>query len=120
LLNWRHVERRGMDTAANRAGLNNGTAPKLRFHDLRHTFASLLIAQNANVVFVSRQVGHASVATTLNVYAHLFDGAEHAESTSAKLEASFAYVLETNGRNQSQNQAGAAGGEVVSLQGFSD
>jgi hypothetical protein len=83
-------------------------------------FASLLIAQGANVVFVSRQIGHASVATTLNIYAHLFDGAEHAESTSAKREASFGNVLETKGGNQPQSEATAASGEVVSLQALSD
>jgi len=35
-----------------------------------HPFASLLIAKGLDVVFVSRQLGHASPATTLGVYAH--------------------------------------------------
>ena len=51
---------------------------RLRFHDLRHTYASLLIAQGVNVAFAARQLGHASVSTTLNVYTRLFDHAEHA------------------------------------------
>jgi integrase len=80
--------------AALRAGLSeNPEQPRLRLHDLRHTFASLLIAQGANVVFVSRQLGHASPNTTLGFYAHLFDRAEHAKRTSDLLEASFAHVL---------------------------
>jgi integrase len=80
--------------AALRAGLGeNPEQPRLRLHDLRHTFASLLIAQGANVVFVSRQLGHASPNTTLGFYAHLFDRAEHAKRTSDLLEASFAHVL---------------------------
>jgi integrase len=80
--------------AARRAGLSqNPEQPRLRLHDLRHTFASLLIAQGANVVFVSRQLGHASPNTTLGFYAHLFDGAEHAKRTSDLLEASFGHVL---------------------------
>jgi len=43
----------------------------LRFHDLRHTYASLLIAQGENVKFVQSQLGHASAKTTLDRYAHL-------------------------------------------------
>jgi integrase len=80
--------------AAFQAGLSeNPEQPRLRLHDLRHTFASLLIAQGANVVFVSRQLGHASPNTTLGVYAHLFDRAEHAKRTSDLLEANFAHML---------------------------
>jgi integrase len=40
-------------------------------HSLRHGFASLLISQELNVVFVSRQLGHANPNITLEVYAHL-------------------------------------------------
>ncbi len=75
------------------AGLDDSNHPTLRFHDLRHTFASLLIAQGMTVVFVSRQLGHASPDITLRVYAHLFDSAEHAERASAMLEASFGSVI---------------------------
>jgi integrase len=81
-------------SAALRPGLRqNPEQPRLRLHDLRHTFASLLIAQGTNVVFVSRQLGNASPNTTLGFYAHLFDRAEHAKRTSDLLEASFAHVL---------------------------
>ena len=90
---YRNVERRGLDRAANDAGLNPSGIPKLRFHDLRHTFASLLIAEGANVVFVSRQLGHASPDITLRVYAHLFDRVEHAASTRDALEAGFGGLL---------------------------
>jgi integrase len=80
--------------AALQAGLSeNPEQPRLRLHDLRHTFASPLIAQGANVVFVSRQLGHASPNTTHGFYAHLFDRAEHAKRTSDLLEANFAHVL---------------------------
>jgi integrase len=80
-LNGRNVSRRGLDKALDAAELG-----KLRFHDLRHTYASLLIAEGLNVVFVSRQLGHASPDITLRVYAHLFDAAEHAGRASAALE----------------------------------
>ncbi len=43
----------------------------VRFHDLRHTNVSLRIEQGQNLVYISRQIGHASVSTTLNIYSHL-------------------------------------------------
>ena len=43
----------------------------IRFHDLRHTFASLLISQNVPLINVSNFLGHSDLATTSNIYAHL-------------------------------------------------
>jgi integrase len=45
--------------------------PRVRFHDLRHTYASLLIEQGENVVYIADQLGHSKPTTTLNVYGHL-------------------------------------------------
>ncbi|MBW3663391.1 MAG: site-specific integrase [Actinobacteria bacterium] len=45
--------------------------PRLRLHDLRHTHASLLLAQGVPVKVVSERLGHASVQITLDVYAHV-------------------------------------------------
>lgn len=47
--------------------------PEIRFHDLRHVSASLLLAENVDIVTVSRRLGHAQVSTTLDVYAHAFE-----------------------------------------------
>lgn len=57
---------RGFYPALRRAGLR-----KIRFHDLRHTFASLMIANGEDIVRVSRMLGHASPNVTLNVYSHM-------------------------------------------------
>ena len=43
----------------------------IRFHDLRHTYASLLIDQGENIKYVQTQMGHANPMVTLNIYAHL-------------------------------------------------
>ena len=48
--------------------------PRIRFHDLRHSHASQLLAAGVNVKVVSERLGHASVAFTLDTYAHLMPG----------------------------------------------
>ncbi|WP_121604895.1 site-specific integrase [Virgibacillus sp. Bac332] len=44
---------------------------KIRFHDLRHTHASLLLKQGVNPKIVSERLGHANVRITLDTYSHL-------------------------------------------------
>lgn len=58
--------------AKKRAGFE-GRIARLTIHDLRHTAASLMVHAGANVKAVQRQLGHASAAMTLDVYADLFD-----------------------------------------------
>jgi integrase len=60
--------------------------PRVSFHALRHTHASMLIHDGVNVVKISRRLGHKNPTVTLNIYAHLFDkddreAAEAAERT---------------------------------------
>jgi len=45
-------------------------------HDLRHFFASRLIADGCNVMTVQHALGHSSASVTLNVYSHLWPKAE--------------------------------------------
>jgi integrase len=45
--------------------------PRIRFHDLRHTHATLLLRQGRNVKEVSERLGHANVSITLQTYAHV-------------------------------------------------
>jgi len=46
----------------------------LRFHDLRHTFASLLLQQGESPVYVKEQMGHSSIQVTVDLYGHLIPG----------------------------------------------
>ncbi len=57
--------------ACRRAGVTDTT-----LHDLRHFYASGLIAAGCDVVTVQRALGHAKATTTLNTYAHLWPSAE--------------------------------------------
>ena len=50
--------------------------PLVTLHDLRHFYASGLIAQGCDVVTVQKALGHARATTTLNTYAHLWPTAE--------------------------------------------
>lgn len=45
--------------------------PQIRFHDLRHTAASLMLNNGVDVLVVSRRLGHAKASITLDVYGHL-------------------------------------------------
>lgn len=50
--------------------------PSLKLHDMRHFYASGLIASGCDVVTVQRALGHSSATITLNTYAHLWPTAE--------------------------------------------
>jgi integrase len=65
-INHNNMVNRHFEPALKKAGL-----PKIRFHDLRHTFASLLIEQGENIKYIQSQLGHSSPTVTWNVYAHL-------------------------------------------------
>lgn len=64
--------KREFHPALDRAGLR-----RIRFHDLRHSYASLLISQGENIKFIQSQLGHASATTTLDRYGHLIPNLEN-------------------------------------------
>jgi integrase len=51
--------------------LRNAGLPDIRFHDLRHTAASLMLNNNIPPIVVSRRLGHAKASITLDIYGHL-------------------------------------------------
>jgi integrase len=59
----------------------------LRFHDLRHTATSLLIAAGAHPKAIQEHLGHRDIATTLNVYGHLLPSAR--DGLAAALDATY-------------------------------
>ena len=50
----------------------------MRFHDLRHTHASLMLRQGVHPKVVSERLGHATVSITLDVYSHVTPGIQEA------------------------------------------
>lgn len=51
---------------------------KVRIHDLRHTYASLLIQQEESLVYIKEQLGHHSIQVTVDIYGHLVPGGNKA------------------------------------------
>jgi len=51
---------------------------RVRFHDLRHTFASLLLQQGESLTYIKDQMGHSSIQVTVDIYGHLVPGGNRA------------------------------------------
>ncbi len=64
--------KRHFKPAVARCGLPDGT----RFHDLRHSYAAMLIAQGAHPRSIMERLGHSTITVTLDTYGHLFPGLE--------------------------------------------
>ncbi len=69
LINPSNLRQRSFAPLLERAGL-----PRITFHDLRHTCASLLFQRNVHPKLVQELLGHASVAITLDTYSHMLPG----------------------------------------------
>ncbi len=54
--------------------LTKANLRKVRFHDLRHSFASLLLQNGESPVYVKDQMGHSSIQVTVDLYGHLIPG----------------------------------------------
>jgi integrase len=84
--NWRF---RVWLPALKRAGIK-----PLRIHDLRHTCASLLIAQGHSPNSIQAHPGHSSITVTLDIYGHLYP--EEREKIAAGLEEAYRAAKERN------------------------
>lgn len=69
-------------------------APKITFHDLRHTHASLLIKQGVHIKVISERLGHSSVTITMDTYGHLMPNMQ--EDAAAGLDA----LIKTTANNK--------------------
>ncbi|HEY8621464.1 MAG TPA: tyrosine-type recombinase/integrase [Dermatophilaceae bacterium] len=76
-----------------RRALKQAGVSGVRLHDLRHYFASGLIAAGCDVVTVQRALGHARATTTLDTYSHLWPTAEDRTR-----EAAASLMLESSGQ----------------------
>lgn len=51
--------------------IKDANVPKIRFHDLRHTHATMLLAQGVHAKVISERLGHSNIKTTLDIYSHV-------------------------------------------------
>ncbi len=62
--------------------------PRVRFHDLRHTHATILLARGVHPKIVSERLGHSTVGITLDTYSHVLPGMQ--EKAAAEIDAALA------------------------------
>jgi hypothetical protein len=64
--------------------------PRLRFHDLRHSAATLLLAQGVHPRYIMELLGHSSISLTMNTYGHILE--EMKRETACQTDAVFSPV----------------------------
>ena len=65
--------------------------PRIRFHDLRHSHATIMLVSNIHPKVVSERLGHSRVSLTLDTYAHMLPGMQ--EEAAAAIDAAFGTAL---------------------------
>lgn len=88
-MNYSNMVQRHFHKALKKAGI-----ARIRWHDLRHGYASLLIQQGENIKYIQSQLGHSSPTVTLNVYSHLMKSEN--QEAACRLEES---IFSSNGSN---------------------
>ena len=88
---------RSFDALLPRLGL-----PSIRFHDLRHTAASVMIANGVPIKLVSEILGHSSIAITLQVYGHIYD--EQRRDAANKLDELYGMQDSKDGNDRQDKQ----------------
>ncbi|GAA2501821.1 site-specific integrase [Terrabacter carboxydivorans] len=95
-------------TEWNRA-LKRAGVPVIRFHELRHYYASLLIRHGESVKTVQARLGHASASETLDTYSHLWpDNDERTRAAVDGVLRNFADYLRTNGAPETHHRRSEA------------
>jgi integrase len=68
------VGRQELVTRSLKPLLSKAGLPHIRFYDLRHTFATLLLGKGVHAKFVQELLGHATISITLDTYSHVLPG----------------------------------------------
>lgn len=87
----RHIEATNLLRRSWRPLLERAGLPAIRFHDLRHTCATLLLGQGVPVKVVAEMLGHADAGVTLKVYQHVSETMQ--TDAAAKMEALFTLAI---------------------------
>jgi integrase len=92
-LHAHNLVQRDFRRVVRRAGL-----PRIRFHDLRHTHATLLLREGVHPKVVQERLGHSQISTTLDTYSHVLPGMQ--EDAGRDLAAQICRDLQTGGQQE--------------------
>jgi integrase len=81
-----------------RTFLRNHNLPQIRFHDLRHSHASHMLASNVHPKVVQERLGHSSIGITLDTYSHVMPNMQ--ADAAATINAAFQAALDKRGSNR--------------------
>ncbi|MDO8614991.1 MAG: tyrosine-type recombinase/integrase [Dehalococcoidia bacterium] len=87
----RHIEASNLLRRSFRPLLERADLPRIRFHDLRHTAATLLLGQGVHAKIVSEMLGHSNIAITMDLYSHVTPTMQ--ADAAAKMEALFTVAV---------------------------
>jgi integrase len=87
----RHIEATNLVRRSFRPLLERAELPAVRFHDLRHTAATLLLGQGVHAKIVSEMLGHSNIAITMDLYSHVTPTMQ--ADAAAKMEALFTIAV---------------------------
>jgi integrase len=85
-----------------------------RFHDLRHTYAALMVAAGAHPKYLQAQMGHSSIRVTLDLYGHLFPDANRGVLDALDLLTAPSTPHRKSDRNRAPNEKVPASGDLES------
>jgi integrase len=85
--------------------------PKIRFYDLRHTHASLLIAEGVHAKKIAERLGHSSIKLTMDTYGHLFEGSDR--ESAEQMDRLFGSASVLNASRDQAPQLGSRGNVIV-------
>src|SRR5262249_31850758 len=81
-----------------RTFLGRHDLPQIRFHDLRHSHATHMLASNVHPKVVQERLGHSSIAITLDTYSHVMPNMQ--ADAAATVDAVFQAALDKRGSNR--------------------
>jgi integrase len=85
--------------------------PKIRFYDLRHTHASLLIAEGVHPKKIAERLGHSSIKLTMDTYGHLFEGSDR--ESAEQMDRLFGSTSTASAAQNEANQMGSQRNVIV-------
>jgi len=96
--------------------LEHAGCKHVRFHDLRHTFATLALENGMDVKTLSAMLGHVSAATTLNIYTHITDDMQR--TAAANIDRGIGKAVPSESNSEPGQESAPAQSEKLKMTDF--